>query len=106
MTNPTLTDGTQIADSAQGQASNFVPTNLKVTSGGLPLSVQSDVPLFPGSSPALTITGTWTIAGSRVTVNGIGVINASSVGVGYNPFPAPTGALQISPGNQNVLVKF
>lgn len=106
MSNATLTTGTDIADSAQGRAASFVPTNMKVTSGNMPLSVQSDVPTFPGSSPAVTVTGTWTMAGTRVTAKGVGVVNAGSVGVGYTAVPASSGALQINPGNQNVTVKF
>jgi len=105
MSNPTLTTAAELSDSAQGPAAAFVPTNLRVTSGNLPLSVMSDVPTFPGT-PALTVTGTWTVAGTRVTVAGSGMINSSSVGLGYNPTPLSTGPLQINPGNQNVTIKF
>ena len=106
MSNPTLTNATDISDSAQGRAASFVPTNLRVTSANLPLSVQADVPLFPGTSPALTVTGTWMMAGTRVTAGGIGVINSGSVGVGYTPVPLSSGPLQINPGNSHVTVKF
>lgn len=105
MSNPTLTQATEIADSAQGRAASVVPTNLRVTSGNLPLAVQTDVPMFPGSSPAVTVSGTWTYAGSRVTAGGIGVINSNSIGIGYTAVPASSGALQINPGNSNVLIK-
>jgi len=104
MSNPTLTSSSELSDSAQGAAVSFVPTNQKVSSGNVPLSVMSDVPIFPGT-PALTVTGTWTLAGTRVTASGIGVINTSSVGVGYTAFPASSGPMQIKPGNQNVLIK-
>jgi len=106
MSNPTVTQASSIADSAQGRASNVVPTNLRVTSSNMPLSVQTDVPIFPGSSPALTVTGTWMMAGTRVTANSIGVINRSSIGVGYSAAGSPSGPLQIIQGNQNVLIKF
>lgn len=105
MSNPTLTSSPELSDSAQGAAASFVPTNLKVSSGNSPLSVMSDVPIFPGT-PALTVTGTWTVAGTRVTANGVGVINSSSIGVGYTAVPASSGPMQINPGNQNVLIKF
>lgn len=105
MSNATLTTGTDVVDSAQGRASSFVPTNMKVTSGNMPLSVQSDVPMFPGSPPARSVTGTWTMAGTRVTANGVGIVNSGSVGVGYTADPASSGALQINPGNGNVLIK-
>lgn len=106
MSNQTLIQSAEISDSAQGKAASFVPTNIRVTSGEMPLSVQTDVPIFPGSSPALTVTATWLVAGTKVTANGVGLINSGSVSMGYNPVPAPTGALQILPGNQNVLIKF
>lgn len=106
MSNPTVTQAASIADSAQGRASNFVPTNLRVTSNNMPLAVQTDVPMFPGSSPVLTVTGTWMIAGTRVSANSIGLINRSSIGVGYSAAGSPSGPLQIIPGNQNVLIQF
>ncbi|WP_019955001.1 hypothetical protein [Yoonia vestfoldensis] len=105
MSNATLTNATDISDSAQGRAASFVPTNLRVTSGNLPLSVQTDVPLFPGSSPVMTVTGTWTMTGTRVTAGGIGVVNAGSIGVGYTAVPGSSGPLQINPGNSHVTVK-
>jgi len=106
MSNPTLTRASDITDAAQGRAAAFVPTNLRVTSGNLPLSVQTDVPTFPGTSPALTVTGTWTVAGSHVTASGVALVNSASVGVGYNAVPASSGPLQIIPGNPHVLVTF
>lgn len=106
MSNPTVTQASSIADSTQSRSSSFVPTNLRVTSGNIPLSVQTDVPIFPGSPPVFTVTGTWMMAGTRVTANSIGVINSSSIGVGYSAAGFPSGPLQINPGNQNVLIKF
>jgi|GEM_PF-1679834 len=106
MSNQTLIQAAETSDSAQGKAASFVPTNMRATSGNMPLSVQTDVPIFPGSSPALTVTGTWLVAGSRVTAGGVGLINSSSISMGYSPVPATTGPLQILPGNQNVLIKF
>jgi hypothetical protein len=105
MSNPTVTSASDIVDSAQGRAASWVPTNLRVTSANMPLAVQSDVPIFPGSSPAVTVSGTWTYAGSRVTAGGVGVINSNSIGIGYTVAPASSGALQINPGNSNVLIK-
>ncbi len=105
MSNPTLINAAELSDSAQGPSTAFVPTNQRVTSGNMPLSVLSDVPTFPGT-PALTVTGTWMMAGTRATAGGIGLINSSSIGVGYSPAPVPTGPLAINPGNQNVLIKF
>lgn len=102
MSNPTLTQASHLLDGARLPASSFVPTNQRVTSGNLPLSVQTDVPTFSGT----TVTGTWIVVGSRVTAGGIGVINSSSVGVGYSAAPSPTGPLQISLGNQHVTIKF
>ncbi|MBB3232254.1 hypothetical protein [Halomonas stenophila] len=106
MSNPTLTIAAHISDSAQGRAAAFVPVNQRVTSTNMPLSVQADVPTFPGTSPALTVAGTWTVAGSRVTAGGIPVVNTQSVGVGYTAVPASSGPLQILPGNQHVLIAF
>ncbi|MFI2810793.1 MULTISPECIES: hypothetical protein [Microbulbifer] len=106
MSNPTLTVAAHVVDSAQGRAAAFVPVNLRATSTNMPLSVQADVPAFPGTSPALTVTGTWTVAGSRVTASGIPLVNTQSVGVGYTPVPASSGPLQILPGNQHVLITF
>jgi len=106
MSNQTLIQATEIADSAQGRASSAAPTNQRVSSSNMPLAVQTDVPIFPGSSPAVTVSGTWTYAGSRVTVGGIGMINSGSIGVGYTAVPASSGSLQINPGNSNVTIKF
>lgn len=106
MSNPTLTVAAHILDSAQGRAAAFVPVNARVTSMNLPLSIQPDVPTFPGTSPALTVTGTWVVAGTRVTASGLALVNAGSTGVGYSPTPTSTGPLQILPGNRNVLVSF
>lgn len=105
MSNPTLINAAELSDTAQGPSTAFVPTNQRVTSGNMPLSVLSDVPTYPGT-PALTVTGTWMMAGTRVSAGGMGLINSSSIGVGYSPVPAATGALTIKPGNQNVLIKF
>lgn len=102
MSNPTVISAPEIADATGLPASSFVPTNQRVTSSQLPLSVMTDVPIFPGP----TMTGTWTMAGTRVTATNIGVINTGSIGVGYNAAPASSGPLQITPGNQNVTVKF
>jgi hypothetical protein len=105
MSNPTLTRASEIADSAQGRAVSFVPTNQRATSGALPLSVQTDVPTFPGT-PALTVSGTWTVAGTRVTATGIALVNIASVGIGLTTVPASSGPLQIVPGNSRVLIAF
>jgi hypothetical protein len=105
MSNPTLTMPADIVDSAQGRASAFVPTNQRVSSKGMPLSVQTDVPTFPGS-PAGTVTGTWIVAGMRVSAAGIALVNGASSGVGYTPVPVSSGPLQILPGNRDVTVKF
>nr|DAI67549.1 MAG TPA: hypothetical protein [Caudoviricetes sp.] len=103
MSNPTLAVAAHVSDSAQGRASTFVPVNTRVTSAGMPLSVQADILSFPGTSP-LTVTGTWTVAGTRVTATGLALVNTRSVGVGYTALPASSGPLQIQPGNQHVLV--
>lgn len=105
MSNPTLTLAADVADAAQGRAGAFVPMNQKVTSRSLPLSVQADVPTFPGTSLA-TVSGSWMVAGTRVTASGVALVNAQSVGVGYTPVPASSGPLTVQPGNPNVLVAF
>ena len=105
MSNPTLTVAAHILDTAQGRAAAFVPTNTRVSSSNLPLSIQPDIPTFPGT-PALTVTGTWVVAGTRVTASGMALVNTASTGLGYNVVPVSTGPLQILPGNQNVLVSF
>lgn len=105
MTNPTLTGAADIADSAQGRAAAFVPVNQRATSGSMPLSVQADVPSFPGT-PALTVTGAWSVAGTRVTATGIALVNSQSVGIGVTAVPASSGPLQIVPGNSRVLIAF
>lgn len=102
MGNPTVINAPEIADSSGLPSSSFVPTNQRVTSNQMPLSVQTDVPIFPGP----TVTGTWTVAGTRATATGIGIVNTGSIGIGYNAAPASSGPLQIIPGNQNVTVKF
>lgn len=103
MSNPTVIIGPEIADTINLPASSFPPANTRVTSNQMPLSVLTDVPIFPGP---VTVTGTWTVAGNRVTAAGIGIINTGSIGIGYNAAPASSGALKITPGNQNVTVKF
>lgn len=102
MSNPTVIRAPEIADSAGVPATSFVPTNQRVTSNQMSLSVQTDVPMFPGP----TVTGTWTMAGTHATATGIGIINTGSIGIGYNVVPASSGPLKIIPGNQNVTVKF
>ncbi|WP_346836700.1 hypothetical protein [Microbulbifer sp. SAOS-129_SWC] len=106
MSNPTLTIAAHIADATQVRAAAFVPVNLRATSANMPLSVQADVPTFPATSPAQTVTGTWIVAGSRVTASGIALVNTQSVGVGYTALPASSGPLQIQPGNPHVLITF
>ena len=103
MSQPSLTLSVDLADGAQSPSTGFPPTNQRVTSRNMPLSVQTDVPLFNGAS---SVNGTWMMAGTRVTATAIGVINGSSIGVGYSPVGAPSGPLQIRPGNQNVTLKF
>lgn len=103
MTNPTVTLPTDIADSAQVPASAFVPVNQRATSGSMPLSVQADIPTFPG--PA-TVSGAWTVAGTRVTATGLALVNAQSVGAGVSPVGAPSGPLKVLTGNQRVLIAF
>lgn len=105
MGNPTLTTAADIADSSQGRAASFVPTNQRATSGSLPLSVQTDIPTFPGT-PALTVTGAWSVAGTRVTATGIALVNSQSVGIGATAVPASSGPLQLNPGNSRVLIAF
>lgn len=103
MSQPSLTISVDLADGAQVPSTGFPPTNLRVTSRNMPLSVQTDVPLFTGIP---SVNGTWALAGTRVTATAIGVINGSSVGVGYSSVGAPTGPIQIRPGNQDVTLKF
>lgn len=102
MGNPTVINAAEIADSAGLPATSLVPTNQRVTSNQMPLSVQTDVPIFPGP----TVTGTWTVAGTHATATGIGIINTGSIGLGYDAVPASSGPLKITPGNQNVTVRF
>lgn len=104
MANPTLTQASNISDAAQGRAAAFVPTNLRATGSNMPLSVQTDVPTFPGSSPALTVTATWMVASTRVTASGAGLVHTGASGVGYTAVPASSGPLQIIPGNSHVLI--
>lgn len=83
---------------AGSPATSIVSTNTRVRSQSGFLSLQSDVPQFPG--PA--VTGVWTVAAARTFVQSVPVVTQNAVGVATIPGPPGTTPMSVTMGDARV----
>jgi hypothetical protein len=92
---------------APGVVGAGVPSTAKVTVNGRvttmagPVGILSDVMQFPGP----VVVGNWIVAGTRVLITGIPVINQASAGVsvGAPPLFLPSGPMTVVAGDPRVM---
>jgi len=77
-----------------------VTANTRVLAAAGPLGLLTDIMQFP-LPPAV---GNWLVGATRVTVNGIPVVNTASIGTSFGPPPvsAPTGPMVVTAGDPRV----
>lgn len=86
-----LTPGLQGGDASPATAR--VPVNFRVNTASFAIGVLPEVVQFAGPS----VTGTWTVGTTRVSIGGLPAINTASAGISIGPPPAsvPTGPMRI-----------
>ena len=100
MTLPVATGASGIQDSSGVTATAKISTNWRASGLSGPLSLATDVLLFPGPN----ISGNWVVPATRVRVQGIPVITTASGGVAIAPGPSPviTGPLRVAQPDQRL----
>ena len=90
-----------ISDAPGTPATTKITANTQVRGMTGPIGIIADVPQFVGA----TVTGLWTVGAVRCRINGLPVINTTSVGIGIAtsaPTPPSTGPLRISLSDSRV----
>lgn len=84
------------------RATAKVTANTRVQAAAGPVGVLTDVMQFPGPP----VVGNWLVGATRVLVNGIPAVNATSTGTSFGPPPLmpPTGPLVVAQGDPRVSV--
>ena len=89
-----------VANAVAAPATAKVPGTARAQAAAGPLTVQTDVMLFPGPQ----VSGNWMLGATRVMVNSIPVINQASVGTSVGPSPVPPGPMTVTMGDSRIKV--
>ena len=82
--------------------SSKITANTRVTTANGPVGIQTDVPVFTGT----TVSGLWTLGATRCRINGIPAINHASIGIGIASAtpPGTTGPIRVGLPDEKVKV--
>ncbi len=88
-----------VVNATAAPATAKVPGTARAQAAAGPLTVQTDVMIFPG----LQVSGNWMLGATRVMVNSVPVINQASVGTSVGPAPIPPGPMTVTLADARIM---